>query len=80
MALLPELLLLILALLILGLALSPVGKTENTLYTKSASIPDVCSNTALVGESPSVLTEDRNTEPRRQQNGRRESASRKAER
>ena len=37
--------------LILGLALSQVGKTENTYYTKTANSPDICSNTAKVGDT-----------------------------
>jgi membrane-associated protease RseP (regulator of RpoE activity) len=37
--------------LILGLALSPVSTTENTLYTKTAGSPDVCANSASVGQT-----------------------------
>ena len=36
--------------LILGLALSPVETTQNTFYTKTADSPDVCHNTAKIGE------------------------------
>jgi membrane-associated protease RseP (regulator of RpoE activity) len=38
-------------LLLLGLALSPVGITQDTYYTKTAGIADVCQNTANVGEN-----------------------------
>ena len=37
--------------LILGLALSSVGTTENTYYTKTANSPDICSNTAKIGDT-----------------------------
>jgi membrane-associated protease RseP (regulator of RpoE activity) len=37
--------------LILGLALSPVEVTKNATFTKTANTPDVCANTAQVGET-----------------------------
>jgi membrane-associated protease RseP (regulator of RpoE activity) len=37
--------------LILGLALSTVGTTQNTYYTKTANTNDVCQNTAKVGDT-----------------------------
>ena len=37
--------------LILGLALSPVETTQNTYYTKTANSPDVCPNSANIGDS-----------------------------
>jgi membrane-associated protease RseP (regulator of RpoE activity) len=37
--------------LILGLALSSVGKTQNTFYTRTAISADVCPNSAKIGES-----------------------------
>jgi membrane-associated protease RseP (regulator of RpoE activity) len=37
--------------LILGLALSPVETTQNTFYTKTANNPDVCPNTANIGDT-----------------------------
>ena len=37
--------------LILGLALSSVGPTQNTLYTKTANNRDVCQNSANAGET-----------------------------
>jgi membrane-associated protease RseP (regulator of RpoE activity) len=36
---------------ILGLALSPVETTQNTYYTKTATDPDVCPNTANIGDT-----------------------------
>lgn len=45
-------------LLILGLALSPIGKTENTLYTKSATSPDVCANSANIGQTYSCSNDN----------------------
>ena len=38
-------------LLLLGLALSPVGITQDTYYTKTAGITDVCQNTVNIGEN-----------------------------
>jgi membrane-associated protease RseP (regulator of RpoE activity) len=38
-------------LLTLGLALSPIGVTQVPSYTKTAGTPDICSNTANVGET-----------------------------
>ena len=37
--------------LLLGLSLSPVDKTENTYYTKTAGSPDLCANSANIGDS-----------------------------
>jgi membrane-associated protease RseP (regulator of RpoE activity) len=37
--------------LILGLRLSPVGATENTAYIKTTTTPDVCKNSATLGDS-----------------------------
>lgn len=37
--------------LILGLALSPVETTQNTYYTKTANVPDVCQNSANIGDT-----------------------------
>ncbi len=37
--------------LILGLALSSVGTTQNTFYTKTANSLDVCQNSANIGDS-----------------------------
>ena len=37
--------------LILGLALSPVDTTQNTPYTKTANTPDLCANTANIGDT-----------------------------
>ena len=37
--------------LILGLALSPVETTQNTYYTKTATDPDVCPNTANIEDT-----------------------------
>ncbi len=37
--------------LILGLALSSVGTTQNTLYTRTATSVDVCSNSANIGDT-----------------------------
>ena len=37
--------------LLLGLALSPVETTQNTYYTKTANTPDLCPNTANIGDT-----------------------------
>jgi membrane-associated protease RseP (regulator of RpoE activity) len=37
--------------LILGLALSSVGPTQNTLYTKTATSVDICPNSANIGDT-----------------------------
>jgi membrane-associated protease RseP (regulator of RpoE activity) len=37
--------------LLLGLALSPVEATKDTLYTRAAGTPDLCSNSAKIGET-----------------------------
>ena len=44
--------------LILGLALSSVGTTENTYYTKTATSVDVCPNSARVGDTYSCTTDN----------------------
>ena len=37
--------------LLLGLALSPVETTENTFYTKTVNTPDLCQNSANIGDT-----------------------------
>jgi membrane-associated protease RseP (regulator of RpoE activity) len=44
--------------LILGLALSPVETTQNTYYTKTANNPDVCPNTANIGDTYTCLNDN----------------------
>jgi hypothetical protein len=44
--------------LILGLALSKTGTIQNTYYTKEAGGTDVCSNTALIGQTYSCPNDD----------------------